>query len=169
MRNSMMMFTFFMSTRNTFLAKFGPKNQNHQFELKFLTRLIWICRIQWWCSLFQFIGNTFLGMFGPKNQNCQFELKFCTRIIWIYRVQWWCSLFQFLNGNTRNTRFRLSGQSGHKNEICQFKLKFGTKTNVNMQNSMVMVTVSLFDHKCLFWENLVQKFKIVQSEIWYKD
>ena len=36
---------FLFLTENTYLGKFGPKNQNCQFELKFLTRLIWICRI----------------------------------------------------------------------------------------------------------------------------
>ena len=52
-----------------------------------VTRLISICEIQWWCSLFQFsTGNTSLGKFGPKNQNCQFELKFRTRLIWICRI-----------------------------------------------------------------------------------
>ena len=36
---------FLFLTENTYLGKFGPKNQNCQFELKFPTRLIWICRI----------------------------------------------------------------------------------------------------------------------------
>ena len=36
---------FVFSTGNTFLGRFGPKKQNCQFELKFRTRLIWICRI----------------------------------------------------------------------------------------------------------------------------
>ena len=40
MRNSMMMLTFSVLTRNTFLCKFDPKNKNCQFELKFRTRLI---------------------------------------------------------------------------------------------------------------------------------
>ena len=31
---------FLFSTGNTFLGKFGPKNENCQFELKFCTRLI---------------------------------------------------------------------------------------------------------------------------------
>ena len=35
---------FLFSTGNTFLGKFGPKNQNCQFELKFHTRLMWICK-----------------------------------------------------------------------------------------------------------------------------
>ena len=51
----------------------------------FVPRLIKICRISWWCSLFLFsTANTFLGKFGPKNQICQFELKFRTRLLWIY-------------------------------------------------------------------------------------
>ena len=44
-----------------------------------IPRLIWICRIQWWCSLFYFRPETpFLLKFGPKNQNCQFKMKFGT-------------------------------------------------------------------------------------------
>ena len=54
----------------------------------FVPRLIQICRIPWWCSLFLFsTGNTFLGKFGSKNQNCQFELKFRTRLIWICKIK----------------------------------------------------------------------------------
>ena len=37
-----------------------------------------------------------------------------------------------------------------QNQNYQFKLKFGTKTNLNMQNSMVMLTFSVFDWKYLF-------------------
>ena len=53
----------------------------------FVSRLIQICRIPWWCSLFLFsTGNTFLGKYGPKNQNCKFKLKFRTMLIWICRI-----------------------------------------------------------------------------------
>ena len=53
----------------------------------FLPRLIQICRIPWWCSLFLFSnGNTFLGKSGPENPNCQFELKSRTRLIGICRI-----------------------------------------------------------------------------------
>ena len=38
-----------------------------------------------------------------------------------------------------------------------------------MQNSMMMFTFSVFNHKYPSWENLIQKSKIVQSEIWHKD
>ena len=40
---------------------------------------IWICIIQWLCSLFPIlIAIPFLGIFAPKNQNCRFILKFGT-------------------------------------------------------------------------------------------
>ena len=52
-----------------------------------------------------------------------------------------------------------------KNQNCWFRLKFSTKTNLNMWNSMMMLTFSVIDHQYLSWVNLVQKFKINQSEI----
>ena len=46
-------------------------------------RLIWICRTQWWWSLFLFLtGNPFLDKLAPKIQNCQFNLTFAG----------WCNL-----------------------------------------------------------------------------
>ena len=45
MLNSRVMFTFLFSTGNTFFGKFGPNNQNCQFERKICTRLISISRI----------------------------------------------------------------------------------------------------------------------------
>ena len=60
-------------------------------------------------------------------------------------------------------------KSDQKNQNCSFKLKFGVKTNLNMRNSMMMFTFSVFDHKYLSWATLFQKFEIVQSKIWYKD
>ena len=95
------------------------------FSWNFVPRLIQICRIPWWCSLFLFLtGNTFLGKFGPKNQNCQFELKFHTRLIWI------CRIMQKLCG-VHFSCFRpekpFLNKSRQKNQNCQLKQKFGTK------------------------------------------
>ena len=56
------------------------------------------------------------------------------------------------------------GKSGQNNQNCQFKLKFGAKINLDMRNSMMMFTFSVFEHKYLSWVNLVQKFKIVCSK-----
>ena len=77
------------------------------------------------------------------------------RLIRICRIQRCCSFF-FSSGNT------LFGQIwSKKNQNCHFKLKFGTYTNSNMQNSMVMFILSVFDWKYPFWANLVQKVKII--------
>ena len=105
-------------------------------------------------------GNTFLCKFDPKNKNCQFELKFRTRLIWICRIMkkiWGAHFFCF------RTEKPFLGKSSQKNQHCQFKLKLGTKTNLNMRNSM-MFTFSVFDHKYLSWAKLVQKFKIICSK-----
>ena len=53
------------------------------------------------------------------------------------------------------------GKFDPKTQNGQFKLKFGAQTNWNIQNFMVMFPFSIFDRKCLFGANLVQKIKIV--------
>ena len=66
----------------------------------------------------------------------------------ICRIQWWCS------------RFRLHmlqwSKFGPKNQNCQFKLKFDTYTKLNMQNSVVLFTFSVFDSKYHFRSYLIQ-------------
>ena len=55
MQNLMALFSFSVIHRkHSSLGKFGAKNQNCQFKLKFGTRLIRVLRIQWWCLLFLF-------------------------------------------------------------------------------------------------------------------
>ena len=49
------------------------------------------------------------------------------------------------------------GKYDPKTQKCQFKLKFGTKTNLNMQNSMMLFTFCVFDHKYPSQANLIQK------------
>ena len=53
------------------------------------------------------------------------------------------------------------GKFGAKNRNCQFQLKLCTKTNSNMQNSVVLFTFSFLVRKHPLWANLVQKIKIV--------
>ena len=55
------------------------------------------------------------------------------------------------------------GKSSQKNQYCQFKLKFGIKTNLNMLNSMMMLTISFFDWKYLFEEICSKKSKLSVS------
>ena len=67
-------------TRNTLYRQIWLKNNNKKtasVSWNLVTRTIWICRIQWLCSLFPFFPFlTFWVKLSLKNQNCQFELKF---------------------------------------------------------------------------------------------
>ena len=51
------------------------------------------------------------------------------------------------------------GKFGWKSQDRQFEVKYGIRINSNMQNSMILLTVSILD---LFWANLVQTIKIVK-------
>ena len=55
-----------------FGANFVPSFRIVCLKWGLLPKLIRICRIQWWCSLFVFCK------FGSKNWNCQFTPKFST-------------------------------------------------------------------------------------------
>ena len=54
---------------------------------------------------------------------------------------------------------------GAKKQNYQFKVIFGTETNSDMQNSIVLFTFFVFNLKYPFWQNLVEKDKIVNL-IW---
>ena len=80
MQNSMVMFTFFI---------FGWKypvwdNLVQKFKIvslrwNLIPKLIQICRIQWYCSVFCFRTETaFLGKFGPNCQYLLFKVKLDT-------------------------------------------------------------------------------------------
>ena len=115
-----------------FLGKFGPKNQNCQFRLKFGTEFM-----QNSIRMFTVLG------FGPKY------------LFWAYLMQ----KFKFVCSGKFATQIKSNiqnsmgvffillkletpflGKFGPKNENCQFQLKFDTQSNSNMKNSMVMFT-----------------------------
>ena len=102
-------------------------------------RLIWICRIHWYCSLFLFLtGNTLLG------QILSLKLRFATWKFQIRRIRNLLTFFQFLPD------ILFLGKIVPKNQNYQFKLKFGTLTNSNMQKSLVMFFFS-FWRETPFW------------------
>ena len=70
------------------------------------------------------------------------------------RIHCCCSLFSFSTGST------LFAQICSK-MLKLLKLKFESQSNSNMQNSLMLFTFFVFDRKCPFWANLVQKIKIV--------
>ena len=91
---------FLFLTGKTFLGKLGPKNQNCQFELKFRTRLIWICRIMLKiCGVhFSYFRpeKSFSTNLVKKIKIASLSCNLVSRLIWINRIQWWCLLFLFL-------------------------------------------------------------------------
>ena len=48
-----------------------------------------------------------------------------------------------------------------KRQNCHFKLKFGTRTNSDMQNSLVMFTFSVFDWKYFIAQICSKKLKLL--------
>ena len=56
------------------------------------------------------------------------------------------------------------GKLGPENQNCKFKLKFGTKTNLNMQNSVVGAVHSFFFFD---WEYPFEANFILEAEVWY--
>ena len=98
MQNSVVMFTFFRSRPQiSYVGKFGPNNQNCQFNLEiwYLTNL----NMQNSMVMFTFsvkMEIPFSCKYGVKNQNCQFILKFGTKTnsnMWNSMVVWNFSVF----------------------------------------------------------------------------
>ena len=140
-----------------FLGKFGPKCQNYQLKLQFCTQTS--SNMQNSMAVFTF--SVFDRKY-PFWKNLVQNIKIVSsrwnsslKLIQICRIQWCCSLFLFLCG------IPFLGKFGPENQDCHLKLKFGTYTNSNIQNSMVVFTLSIFDQKYPFWANLVQKVKII--------
>ena len=128
---------FLFLTRNNLLGKFGRKNQNFQFVLKFGT---YANNLNTQNSMLVLILSVldleipFMSIFGPKNQNCQFKLKFGTQT----------------NSNMQNSvvRFTFSvfGSTRSKKSKPKFiKLVFDTYANLNMRNFLVLFILLFLD------------------------
>ena len=76
MSNSMAVFTFF-AFEHHFFGNMVLNVRIISLNWNLVPRLIQICRVQRWSSLYCFQWKIpFLHKFGPKSQNCQFKLKF---------------------------------------------------------------------------------------------
>ena len=142
MQNLMVVFIFSdLDWKYPFWANLVQKIKIVSSSWNLVPGLTQMCRIQWWCPIFQFlIGNTLLGKFDQKNK--------------IDSLSWnsvWRFEYAEFNGGVHFFWFRLEipffGKLGPENYNCQFKLKFGTLTNSNMQNSVVIFTFSFFHRK----------------------
>ena len=64
-------------------------------------------------------------------------------------------------GGGHFTNLPTSKQTPKRSIQIRVEVKFDAYNNVNIQNSMVIFTFSVFDQKCPISSNLVQKIKIV--------
>ena len=121
MQNLVVLF-FCFRPETPFLGKFGPKNQNCQFKLKFGTKTN--SNMQNSMALFTFSvldrKYPFLDKFGPKNQNCQFKLKFGTKPNSNMHNSMALFIFCFGPGTP------LLGKFGPKSKNCQLKMEVST-------------------------------------------
>ena len=89
---SMIMFTFSVLDRKSFLDKFHPKNKNCQFKAKFGTQSnsnIRNSMVLLTFLIFDRKCSFFWERLGSKNENCQFKQKFGTQTNWsMCRIQW---------------------------------------------------------------------------------
>ena len=137
-----------------FLGKFGPKNQNCHFKVKFGTytnsnmqnSMVMFIFFRFWVEI------PFLGKIGPKNQNCHFKLKFGTytnsnmqnsMVMFIFLVFAW-KFFEF----------------GPKNQNCPWNF---TYTNSNMQNLVMFQNIKIVT---LSWNLVRRLIRICRIQWW---
>ena len=114
-----MVFTFVFDRKYPFWANLVEIVNIVNLSQNLASRLIRICRIQCYCSLFLILtGNTlFWANLFQKIKIISLNWNLVPRLIRIWRIQWWCSLFLFL---TRNTL--LGGKFRPKSQNFQFKV-----------------------------------------------
>ena len=87
---------------NIYTASLVQKFKIASLSWNLVLRLIQVCRIHWWCSIFLFeSGNTLFGqIWSTKIKIVNLCWNLTPSLIRICRIQWWCSLLLFLTGNT---------------------------------------------------------------------
>ena len=117
-----------------FWANFTNKMKILSLSWKLVQITIWICRIQWCCSLFLVLtGYTLLGKI------LYLKLKFGTYISQIYRIHKSLTFIQFSPDIYIYIYIYIYilGKFGRKNQNYQFNLKFGALINSKMHASLV--------------------------------
>ena len=152
MQNSMVVFTF------------SVLDQNFLFRTNFCQNDFSI--LDW--------KHTFQIKLAQKNQNCQFDLKFCKKtetntqnsvVVITFSVLDKKHPFREISGGVYFFCFRPKTPFQRNLvqiiKICHFKSKFRNQNNLNMQNTMVMLTFYVLGWKYPFWANVDQKIKRV--------
>ena len=142
----------------SFLSKSSPNNQNCYFKVKFcvLTNL----NMQSSRGMFTFSVLDWKFLFWV-NLVLKIEI-----VIWSWISYWGWYEYADFNRDAHFFCFRpeipFLGKLGPAIQNCYFKQKFGTSTNLNMQNSIVMLIFFCFIPEITFFGKFGPKIKIVQ-------
>ena len=139
----MMMFTFFIfGHKYPFWANLIQKFKIVSLSWKLVLRLIWIWRIQWWCSSFLFLTKSILFL-----EICSINQISWSRYLeprWIHRIRWWFSYF-FINPFWVNLLQKLKRVSCFRSSRSQIFFEIG-----------VHKTFAIFTRKHLCWSLLIK-------------
>ena len=136
MQNSVMLFTFFVfEWKYLFWANLVQKVKIISWSWNLVARLIWICWIQWCCSLFSFLtGSALLG-------------------------QIWSKLSIFTVFFVSDQKCPFWGKFGPKYQKFTSIIRIRNTSNSNMQNWKVVFTYFVFNRKRPFWGKFGKKIQ----------
>ena len=123
-----------------------------------VSRLFRICRIQWWCSFCLFFDQnySFWASLVQKVKVVSLSWNLVLRLINFEYAEF--------NGGVYFLSFRpkipFFVKFCPKIQNCLYIVTFGTQSNLDMQNSMAMLTFPLPYRKHPFWGNWIKKIKI---------
>ena len=134
-----MVFTFCFRPEKPFLYKYGQKDHNCQLKQKFGTKRL-TCMPYSSCFLHAIVARMRLPFFKI----------FLNFVHFCPNFQIFCPFFALFSYCFW--------------KIARMPLLSKLRPDLNMRNSMIMLTFSVFDHKYPSWASLVQKLKIVCSK-----
>ena len=124
-------------------GKFGPKNQNYQFKVKFgaETNSNMVNSMVIFTFLFSTQNSLFWENLIQKIKNVSFNWNLVPWLIRRCTIQWNCSMFLFPTGNTL-----FFGRFDSKSQNCYSKLKFCTlhpgHNILELVNNLVLIQIT---------------------------
>ena len=134
-----------------FRVNLVQKLEINSLSWNFVSRLIQICRILWWCSRF-FVLDCANLVQKIKIVSLNLNLNMQNYVVKICGAHFFCF---------RPEKPFFVCKSCQKNKNCQPKLKFGTKTNLNMQNSIMIflfLTININIFPGQIWSKISKLF-----------
>ena len=156
---------FHFQSKCPFLGKFAQTSQNYHLKLKFstynnsdmhnsivmFTFFVFDHKYRFWANVVSKVK-----VISLSSNLARRLLRICWTVVFT------CFLF--------NQKCHIWATFVKKSQNYQFKLKFSTYNNSNMQNSMVMFILSVFNKSTFFGQLWSKKWKLsIWSQIFYLD